>query len=167
MKGLVGTVIIGPRHSFPIRIQGLPIFNSHPFLLAGALESLLSLAISDPAVRLCRHSRSSRKCIHPKFYSSVVRFLLLLLLLPSKVLNSKMSIIALGAQRETWLVTFLVCVKNYKHLRRIKKKTLMLYALPSPRVPTAALKLSMVLDRATMPGMPFHTLTADGKKECL
>ena len=77
-----------------------------------------------------------------------------------------MSIIALGAQRETWLVTFLVCVKNYKHLRRIKK-TLTLYALLSPRVPTAALKLSMVLDRATMPGMLFHTLTADGKKESL
>ena len=46
---------------------------------------------------------------------------MIFLLLPDKVLNSKMSIIALGAQRETWLVTFLVCVKNYKHLRRIKK----------------------------------------------
>ena len=45
----------------------------------------------------------------------------ILLLLPNKVLNSKISIIALGAQRETRLVTFLVCFKNYKHLRRIKK----------------------------------------------
>ena len=44
-------------------------------------------------------------------------------------------------------------------------KTLQPYALLRPRELTAALKLSMVLERAALLGMLFQIFTADGKKE--